>query len=452
MNQQSTSICLPPGPRLPKFLQGLGLVLRRQQMIQRLQRAYGPSFTLNLPLHGRTVVISEPTLIKQLFQTKTDVVGLSDFNLGVVLGSGSLFSLDGTEHHRRRKLVVPPLHGRRLQGYEAVMEEEVLRETATWRSGVEFASMPSMTRITLNIILRTVFGAEGTEFDQLRELLPRLVELGSKIAGIPLFRMNLGAWSPGGRYRAYRRQFDDIVDSLIRKALAAPSLEDRQDVLSMLLQARYEDGKPMTQQHIADELLTLLAAGHETTATTLAWAFERIRRHPAVLYRLAEEAEAGGSELRHATILEVQRTRPVIDAVDRKVKAPLYALGDWVIPQGYTVWASIDLTHNADSVFPHAASFDPDRFLGVNPDTYAWVPFGGGTRRCVGAAFANMEMNVVLRTVLREFELGTTFAPPEPQEWRGIAIAPGDGGRLVVHRKTPNPGLEHEVVAGRAIP
>jgi cytochrome P450 family 138 len=435
----STRVSLPPGPRLPKTLQGLGFILRRRQMMRRLQRVHGPSFTLDLPLYGRTVVISEPALIKQLFQTKPDIVGLSDFNLGVVLGSGSLFSLDGTEHHRRRKLVVPPLHGRRLQGYEAVMEEEVLRETATWPSGVEFESMPSMMRITLNIILRTVFGAEGAEFDQLRELLPRMVELGSRIAGFPLFRVDLGAWSPGGRYLAYRRRFDGIVDSLAEKALAAPSLEDRQDVLSLLLQARYEDGEPMTRQHIADELLTLLAAGHETTATTLAWAFERVRRHPAVLYRLAEEAEAGGSELRHATILEVQRTRPVIDLVDRKVKAPVFALGDWVIPQGYTVFVSIDLTHDADSVFPDAASFDPDRFLGVHPDNFAWVPFGGGTRRCVGAAFATMEMNVVLRTVLREFELGSTFAPPEPHQWRGIAVAPGDGGRLVVHRKTPKP-------------
>jgi cytochrome P450 family 138 len=436
-DKQGMTVCLPPGPRLPRTLQGLAFILRRQQVMRLLHRVYGPSFTVDLPLFGRTVVITEPALIKQLFQTKAAIVGVPDFNLGVVLGSGSLFSLDGAQHHRRRKLVVPPLHGRRLQAYEAVVEEEVRREAATWPAGVEFETLPSMARITLNIILRTVFGAEGTEFDQLRDLLPPLVALGSKVAGIPYLRPDLGACSPGGRYLAYRRRFDDIVDSLTRKALAEPSLEDRQDVLALLLQARYEDGEAMTQQHIADELLTLLAAGHETTATTLAWAFERIRRHPAILYRLAREADAGDSKLRQATILEVQRTRPVIDTVERQVKAPAYALGDWVIPRGHTVMAAIDLVHHADSVFPNAASFDPDRFLGVNPDTYSWVPFGGGTRRCVGAAFANMEMNVVLRTVLQEFELGTTYAPPERAHWRGIAICPSDGGRLVVHRKTP---------------
>jgi cytochrome P450 family 138 len=431
-------VLLPPGPRLPKIAQGLAFVLWHQQSMRLLHRVYGPSYTVNLPAMGPVVVISEPKLIKQVFQAKPDAVGLHEFNLGVVLGSGSLFALDGAEHHRRRKLLVPPLHGRRLQAYETIMEEEVMREIETWPAGVEFESLTPMMRITLNIILRAVFGAEGAEFEQLRELLPRLVELGSKLMGIPFLRPDLGPWSPGGRFRAYRRRFDEIVDSLVEKAQTDPRLEDRPDVLSLLVQARYEDGEAMTRQHLADELLTLLAAGHETTATTLAWAFERIRRHPALLYRLAEEVDAGGSELRQATVLEVQRTRPVIDITERKVKASAYVLGEWVIPGGHAIMVDIDRVQNDDSVFPDAASFNPDRFVGVKPDNYSWVPFGGGTRRCVGAAFANMELNVALRTILREFELGTTYAPPEKADWRGIAIAPADGGRLVVHRRTPN--------------
>jgi cytochrome P450 len=430
-------VSLPSGPRLPKIAQGLAFVIWHQQTMRLLHRIYGPSFTVNLPEFGPIVVISEPKLIKTLFQTKPEIVGVPDLNLGIVLGSGSLFALDGAEHHRRRKLLVPPLHGRRLQAYETIMEEEVLREIEKWPTGVEFETLTPMMRITLNIILRAVFGAEGAEFQQLRELLPRLVELGSKLMGIPFLRPDLGWWSPGGRYRVHRRRFDRIIDSLIQKALADPHLEDRPDVLSLLAQARYEDGEAITRQHLADELLTLLAAGHETTATTLAWAFERIRRHPALLYRLAQEADAGGSELRQATILEVQRTRPVIDTVERQVKAPVYSLGEWVIPRGHTIMVDIDCVQKDDSVFPDAAVFNPDRFIGVKPDNYSWVPFGGGTRRCVGSAFASMELNVALRTILREFELGTTYAPPERAHWRGVAVAPADGGRLVVHRRTP---------------
>ena len=436
---ERTAARLPRGPRLPKVVQGLAYVMRHQQALRLVHKVYGPSVTLNLPWYGgRVVLISEPGLIKKVFQTKPDVVGLNDFNLGVVLGSGSLFALDGAEHLRRRKLLVPPLHGQRLQRYEAIMEEEAIREVANWPDGVEFESLPSMMRLTLNIILRTVFGAEGAEFEELRELMPRMVEQGSMLVGAPFLRPDLGPWSPGGRYVASRRRFDAIIDSLIEKALADPCLEDRPDVLSLLLQARSDDGATISRPHLGDELLTLLAAGHETTATTLAWAFERIRRHPPLLYRLAEEAEAGGSELRQATIWEVQRTRPVIDLPDRQVKAPEFALGQWVIPRGYTIMINVESAQERESEFPDALSFNPDRFIGSKPDNYTWVPFGGGTRRCIGAAFANMELNVVLRTILREFEIGTTYAPAARTRWRGVANAPADGGRLVVHRKAPD--------------
>jgi cytochrome P450 len=435
---EGTAVRLPPGPRLPKFVQGLAYIMWHQQAIRLAHKVYGPSVSLNLPWYGgRVVLISEPALIKKVFQTKPDVVGLNDFNLGIVLGSGSLFALDGAEHHRRRKLLVPPLHGQRLQRYEAIMVQEAMREVANWPDGVEFESLPSMMRITLNIILRAVFGAEGAEFEELRELMPRMVEQGSMLVGAPFLRHDLGRWSPGGRFLAARRRFTAIVDSLIEKALADPRLADRPDVLSLLVQARYTDGAAITRQHLGDELMTMLAAGHETTATTLAWAFERLRRHPPLLYRLAEEAEAGGGELRQATIWEVQRTRPVIDLTDRQVKAPTYPLGEWVIPSGDTILVNIEFAQETESVFPDAASFNPDRFIGSKPDNYTWVPFGGGTRRCIGAAFANMELDVVLRTILRQFEIGTTYAPAARMRWRGVANAPADGGRLVVHRKTP---------------
>jgi hypothetical protein len=280
-----------------------------------------------------------------------------------------------------------------------------------------------------------VFGAEGAEFDALRRLMPAMVALGSKLAVLPVPRTDLGRWSPWGRFNAGRREFDAIVDTLIAKALADPRLAERDDVLAIMLQARYDDGEPMSNKQVADQLVTLLAAGQETTATTLAWTVERLRRHPEVLTRLAAEADAGGGELRQAVIYEVQRVRPVIDLTARQVKAESMQLGEWVIPRGHSIVAGIGLIHADNAVFPDAAAFSPDRFVGVRPDRNQWVPFGGGYRRCLGASFADMEMNVVLRTLLREFQLTTTREPAERWRSRGIAYAPAKGGRAVVYRR-----------------
>ncbi|GAA1821382.1 cytochrome P450 [Planosporangium flavigriseum] len=400
---------------------------------------YGDTFTITMPVFGRSVVISDPAEIKQLFQTRTDVAENLEPNLGRVLGPGSMFALTGEEHRRRRKLLVPPFHGRRLAAYETIVEEETVRELASWSEGRAFATMPSMMRITLNVILRAVFGAEGAEFTQLRELLPAMVTLGSRLAVLPVPTVDWGRWSPWGRFWAMRREYDAIVERLIAKAEQDAQLDQRDDILAMMVQSRYDDGSPMSHSEIADELLALLSAGHETTATTLAWAIERIRRHPAVLRDLVAEVDAGGKALREATIVEVQRTRPVIDIVGRKVKAESLPLGRWTIPKGYTVMVSIALIHDDDAVFPNARRFDPSRFLHTKPDLYEWIPFGGGTRRCIGAAFANMEMNVVLRTLLRDFTLEPTDEPDERRHSRGIANAPAKGGLAVVHRRVAPP-------------
>jgi cytochrome P450 family 138 len=429
---------LPPGPRLPRQLQGLAFVASRRMALRGLRRRFGPVFSVHVPLFGPAVVVSDPALVRQVFLAGTDVVGNIEPNLGRVLGPASLFGLQDQAHHRQRKLLVPPFHGRRMQAYEAIVEEETLRETASWPQAQPFGTLAPMMRITLNTILRAVFGAEGTEFDELRALMPPFVALGSRLAVLPVPGAGQGRWSPWGRFRAYRREFDAIVDRLIAKALADPALGERGDVLSIMLQARYDDGEPMGNHEIADQLVTLLAAGHETTATTLAWAVERLRRHPGLLARLAAEADAGGSELRRATILEVQRVRPVIDMAGRRVKAESLPLGEWVIPRGHSILIGIGLVHADEAVFPDAAAFNPDRFAGVRPDRYAWVPFGGGFRRCLGAAFADMEMNVVLATLLREFELIPTGERGERWHSRGVAYAPAKGGRAVVRRR-PRP-------------
>lgn len=429
------TVALPAGPRLPKAVQGAAFVAARHAMMHRLRRRYGAAYRLNLPIFGRTVVISDPALVKQLFLTSTTIAGNVEPNLGRVLGPGSFFNLEGDAHRRQRKLLVPPFHGKRMRAYEHIIEDEAQREMASWPDATEFAVLPSMMRITLNAILRAVFGAEGAEFEQLRRLLPPMVTNASRLVVLPGPPIDLGRWSPWGRHHAYRRHFDSIVDRLIAHALADPHLAERDDVLAIMLQSRYDDGAAMTHRDIADQLLTMLAAGHETTATTLAWAVERLRRHPDIVRRLTDELDTGGTELLQATILEIQRTRPVIDLTLRRVLAPTMPLGRWTIPQGYTVMVGVSLVHSDDSVFPDAGAFDPDRFVGVTPDLYAWVPFGGGTRRCIGAAFATMEMTVVLRTLLRDFTLVPTDAPAEGWHSRGVAFAPARGGQAVVRRK-----------------
>jgi cytochrome P450 len=429
---------LPPGPRLPKTVQGIALLAARHGSIAALARRYGSSFTVNVPVFGQMVVVSEPELVKELFSTGRDLIGRPTNNLGDVLGDGSTFSLDGEELQERRKLLLPPFHGKGMRTYERITEEEVMREITTWPEGREFETLEPMMRISLNTILRAVFGAEGPALDELRTLMPVAVTFGSRIALMPAkVRRDLGPWSPGGRFAQYRRRMDALIESLIADARADPAFEERSDVLTLLLRARYENGEAISDAHIADELLTLLVAGHETTSAQLSWAVERIRRHPRLLSRLTDEVDASGSELRQATIAEVQRTRPVLTAALRRTKKRI-RLGEWVIPEDTSVMASLQLAMAAEQSFPDSESFNPDRFVGAAPNPFAWIPFGGGMMRCIGAAFATMEMDVALRTMLRELRFEPTDAPGERRHSRGVAIAPGRGGRAVVYRRKTN--------------
>ncbi|MEU0792006.1 cytochrome P450 [Amycolatopsis sp. NPDC005961] len=425
MTTTTTAVTLPPGPTAPRAVQGAYALTQPLRGMRRLKERYGDAFTVNVPIFGNAVVISDPAEIKQLFTSGPDLVDNLEVNLGRVLGPHSMFALAGDEHKRQRKLLVPPFHGRRLAAYEKIVEEETLRELESWPDGQAVATLPSMMRITLNAILRAVFGAEGAEFAALRELLPPFVTLGSRLAVAPISKK--GRFNPWRRFERMRREYDAIVDRLIAKA----RVEEKDDVLSMMLQTRYDDGSSLSRDEIADQLLTLLTAGHETTATTLAWAVERLRRHPALL----EELKNDDGKLLDATILEVQRTRPVIDLTARQVKQDGYRLGRWTLPKGYAVLVSIALIHDDDAVFPHAATFDPHRFAGARPDLYQWIPFGGGTRRCLGAAFATMEMTVVLRTLLRDFDLVPTAERGERWHSRGVAYAPAKGGRAIVRRR-----------------
>jgi cytochrome P450 family 138 len=429
------AVRLPPAPRIPKVFQGAAFAISRRWTVQQMARRHGEVFMLTVPVYGRVVVVANPQLAKQIFTTSPDLLGNIRPNLSRLFGSGSVFALDGDEHRQRRRLLAPPFHGKSIKNYERIIEEETLREIASWPEGALFATLPSTMRITLNAILRAVFGAEGAELDQLRRILPPWVTLGSKMALLPKPQRTYGRYTPWGRMAGWRRQYDVILDKLIDAERADPNFEERTDVLALMLRSTYEDGSAMSRNDISDELLTLLAAGHETTAATLGWAFERISRHPDVLAALVAEADAQGSELRQATILEVQRSRTVIDLAGRHVYSPVYELGEWAIPRGSSILVGIERLHANPDIFAEPDRFDPQRFVGSKPPSFAWIPFGGGSRRCVGAVFANMEMDVVLRTVLRHFTIETTTAPGERWHSRGVAFTPKDGGKIVVHRR-----------------
>ncbi|SEH56775.1 Cytochrome P450 [Mycolicibacterium rutilum] len=425
----------PPAVPLPKAVQLVLMAGFRRWYLRTAIKRYGSVFSINVPFFGRSVVVADPALARQVFLASTDDLINVQPNLSRIFGPGSVFALDGSEHRKRRKLLAPPFHGQSIKNYEKVIEEETLRETATWPQGVEFRSLEPMNRITLNVILRTVFGADGAELDYLREIIPPWVELGSRMATLPEPSFNTGPRSPWGRLAEFRRNFDRTVFALIDKAQADPRLEDRTDILALLLRSTYEDGTPMSPQDVSDELLTLLGAGHETTASTLAWAFERLRRHPDVLARLVEENDRGETnEYRQAFIQELQRNRTVIDFSGRHVLAPHFDLGPWRIPHGYTVMIAMANIHANAEVFPAPERFDPDRFLNTRTPT-AWIPFGGGTRRCIGAAFANVEMDVVLRTVLQHFTIQTDSEADEKVHFRGVAFTPKAGGKIVVRRR-----------------
>jgi hypothetical protein len=427
---------IPPGPRWPRFAQNIAYVTNGRKLIGAMAQRYGTAFFMRLPVFGPTVVISDPILAKELYrQPAGDIRGVEQ-NLGQVLGPGSMFGLQGEEHRRHRKLLLPPFRGDRMRSYEGLIEQETLAEIANWPELVEFPVLPAMMRITLNTILRALFGADGAEFETLRDLMPRMVRTGSRVVLLPWLRRDLGRLSPWGRFLSLRNQFDDVIAGLIARAEADPALGERQDVLSLMLQARDDDGRTMSHSDIADELFTLVVAGYETTATELAWTIERLSRDSKLLIRLADEVDSGGSALLQASIYEVLRTRAVIDGSARIVMAPTIKLGPWVIPRGYTVAVNIGLTNHNPAVYRDPAVFHPDRFLDTDPDLYSWVPFGGGDRRCPGASFANMEMKTVLQTIFRTFQIVPTRAARERQRSRGgVVFAPAKDGRIQVRRK-----------------
>jgi len=435
--KSSTSTRLTPPPiRLPKLMQGVGLTVSRRGVMRNWIKRYGHVFEFNVPFFGRCVAVSDPALVRSVCTASTELLTNYQPNLSKFFGPGSIFALDGSRHHERRRLLAPAFHGRSIRNHEAIIVDEILRESANWPENKEFRIYEPMNRITLNVILRTIFGAEGTELEELREIVPRYAKFGSAMVKfMPVPKLRNWRHSPWSRFDEVRRAFDQVIFTLIEKAEADPGLGDRTDVLALLLRSRPAEGTGMSRQDICDELVTLIGAGHETTTAALSWAFERLRRHPEVLAELVREVDEGGGDFRRATILEVLRVRPVIDLPGRRVSAPHFDLGVWQIPRNHNVFVSLADLHEDPDIFPHPESFDPNRFRDVKQPAPAWLAFGNGARRCMGAEFAINEIDIVLRTVLQNFALHTDSAADEKAHFRGVTYAPKGGGRVVVTRR-----------------
>jgi len=433
----AASMPMPPGPPLPRVLQTLGFILVPARFIDACRRRYGDIVTFSSLFDPRFVMVFEPDMVKQVFRGSPDGLHAGEANavLGPLVGEHSLLLLDGAEHLRERKLMLPPFHGERMRAYAEVIREAADSSIASWPLGESFALLPRMQSLTLEVIMRAVFGVHGTagasELAQRIRLLLDPVSRASVLL-LALSRGRIGAGA-GESFRDRRRALDELIFREIARRRPAEDLDRREDVFSMLLLARGDDGQPMSDQELRDELVTLLVAGHETTATALAWAFELLLRNANVLGRLRAELAGGESgEYLEAVVKEVLRLRPVIMGVGRVVRGRPFELGGYQIPPGVEINPSIAAIHRREDCYPQAGAFRPERFLGPDaPDTYSWLPFGGGTRRCLGASFATFEMQVVIRRVLERSTLVPVGHRPERGVRRGITFVPARGVRVL---------------------
>ena len=435
----------PPGPPLPALVQTLSLMLAPRRYLEACRRRYGDVVTLSTKFDSNFVMVFDPALVKEVFRAPADRLHAGKANelLGPALGERSLLLLDGEEHLRQRKLMLPPFHGRRLAAYESVMVEAADREIDRWPVGEPFALMPSMQQLTLEVIMRTVFGLyEGAHRDELKRRIRAMLDPVSRRVGILVLALSGGRFGDSGAMRRFaerRAALDELLFDEIARRRAAPDLDERDDVFSMLVLARDEDGRALSDAELRDELVTLLVAGHETTATALAWTFELLLRNPRVLAELEERLAAGDGEYLDAVVKESLRARPVIPGVGRVVQREPFELAGYEIPPGIEINPSISGVHRRREAYPQPGEFRPERFLGADPpDTYTWIPFGGGVRRCLGAPFALMEMRLVARRVLARTRLEPVDPRPEKVERRGITMVPARGVR-VVQRRAPSP-------------
>jgi cytochrome P450 family 135 len=439
---------LPPAPRLPRVAQTAGFMFGGVRFLEWCRRRYGPAVTLGTLFDDGFVMVFEPELVKQIFQGPHDQLhaGKANVLLGPILGHRSVLLLDGSEHLRHRRLLLPPFHGRQMLAHVQTMRDCADAEIDAWPVGEPFTLLPSMQAVTLNVMLKAVFGFETDPThpgqDELRRRVRAMIDPLARPRGMVV----LGAVMRGSRRRAARafaerqRAVDELLYAEIARRRAAPDLAERDDILSALLLAQDADGEQLSDREVRDELLTLLLAGHETTAVGLAWTFDLLLHTPRVL----ERARGLDDDYLDALVKEALRIRTVIPGVGRVVQERPFALGGYEVPVGMEINPSIRTMHRRADLYPQPDELRPERFLGADgspiPDTYTWLPFGGGTRRCLGASFALTEMRVVVARVLERALLAAADERQAKVQFRVITLAPKSGVR-VVQQRPPRPAV-----------
>jgi cytochrome P450 len=439
----------PAGPPLPRAMQTARWMVHSPSFMDRCHARYGDLFTLDFVARavagrgaardeGKWVFLADPDHVRQVFTADPDVVLTGETNrflLGLV-GTRSILVLDEPDHMVQRRLLLPPLHGDRVQRYAALMASVAREEVDRWPRGEPFALWPRMQAITLDVIVRVVFGiAEPPRIARWRKLLKTLLDAGTNPRFVAtqalLASLRSEPTSVPSGYRRLMAPVDAALYEEVARRRDAADLSERDDILSMLMQARYEDGAPLSDVELRDELITLLVAGHESTATMLAWAFERLVRHPDKLARVREEALAGEDAYADAVVKETLRLRPVLPIVLRRLAAPM-EIGGHLLPVGAWIAPCAYLVHRRPDLYPDPLRFTPERFLDRAPGTYTWMPFGGGVRRCLGASFAQLEMREVLQAVVTRADLRPTRSAPERIRPRFITLAPSRRAEVIV--------------------
>ncbi len=439
MSKRGLKAQLPPGPKAPVAMQILATWKRPAASLHRLRARYGKRITVQLPFQPPFVILSDPEDIKQLFTAPPDVIhpGEGARILEPMVGPHSVILLDESAHMEQRKLLLPAFHGEKMQKLTGLMTELAEREVDSWPVGQPVALHPHLQKLTLEIVLRAVFGLEqGERLDALRAALTEVLEFSESPLSVMPWTQRLARWVPSLRhFQNVMAETDALIFAQIDERRASGETGS-EDILGMLLDARHEDDSPMSPQELRDELMTALVAGHETTASQLAWAFERLAREPQVTERINAEFEAGeGDAYLTATIQEILRLRPVLpNAEPRLTKQPV-EIGGFRYPAGVALLASAFLLHHDPDIYPEPFAFRPERFLDKAPGTYTWIPFGGGRRRCLGASFAMQEMKIVIRAALQRFDLSAASPRPEQTARRSITFSPSGGASVILRER-----------------
>jgi cytochrome P450 len=415
-------------------------------------RRYGKVFTIRAAMVPPMVYLADPAEIKKVFAGDPSVFHAGEANvmLGGLLGDSSVLVIDDEVHRDRRRLMLPPFHRDAVMRQAEQMAEIAAANIDGWPVGQPFAVAPKASEITLEVILRTVIGAsDPARLAALREVMPKLLNVG-QWASLAIARPELQRRRPWRALWDRIQEADRLLFAEIAERRADPGLDERTDALAMLVRATDEDGRTLSDRELRDQLMTLLVAGHDTTATALSWALERLTRHPAILEKAVQAADEGDDDYLDAVAKETLRIRPVVLDVGRVLKEPVELAG-YRLPAGVMVVPGIGLVHSDSEVYPDADRFDPDRMVGATLSPTTWFPFGGGNRRCLGATFAMVEMRVVLREILCRVELVTTTAPDETQKVKHVIMVPRNGGRICVRaRRELRRGVDASAQSGAA--